>query len=471
MRSKRYQILYIGAFLILCLIPSAGLLLGGREDSAEREGRASMPSPLTEDRQLNLYYPAQAGAWFEENFAWRKELVSLNALVQSGLGVSAQKDVIVGRDGWLYYRETLKDYTNQDQLSDRALYDIAHTAAMTQEYCAFIGADYLFVIVPDKVTLYPEHLPYYYAHKVSDSSNRTRLKEFMEQEGVHYLDLTDPLQEAVKEQKANPEIAGYHLPALYHKTDSHWTNEGAAIGADAILTELGVEHRDYRGAEAEVTKDFEGDLEAMLYPAFPAEEEEVWYDPAPAYGYLNEVESTYDYQIQTVSGGEGQSLLMYRDSFANALLPFLAESYSMGYFTRAVPANLLFDLNSSAPTAVIMEHAERNIPATAEAPSILQALPSTLTPKDPELSPADARIVCETEEANPYFTRVSGTFETAPATGVRIYADPGDGILYEAMPVFRQSEQEEGFVLYLPAEALPASEESARQIRVFLSSN
>ena len=421
MRSKRYQILYIGAFLILCLIPSAGLLLGGREDSAEREGRASMPSLLTEDRQLNLYYPAQAGAWFEENFAWRKELVSLNALVQSGLGVSAQKDVIVGRDGWLYYRETLKDYTHQDQLSDRALYDIAHTAAMTQEYCAFIGADYLFVIVPDKVTLYPEYLPYYYAHKVSNSSNRTRLKEFMEQEGVHYLDLTDPLQEAVKEQKANPEMAGYHLPALYHKTDSHWTNEGAAIGADAILTELGVEHRDYRGAEAEVTKDFEGDLEAMLYPAFPAEEEEVWYDPAPAYG--------------------------------------------------AVPANLLFDLSSSAPTAVIMEHAERNIPATAEAPSILQALPSALTPKDPELSAADARIACETEEANPYFTRVSGTFETAPAAGVRIYADPGDGILYEAMPVFRQSEQEEGFVLYLPAEALPASEDSARQIRVFLSSN
>ena len=198
MRAKGFRILYISLYLLLCLIPSAGFIVGGGEDSAERENRASRPSLFLADGRLNINYPAQAGAWFEENFAWRTELVSINARIQSCLGISAQEDVILGRDGWLFYRETLNDYTGSSQLSDRTLYDIAHTAAMSQEYCMFIGADYLFVVVPDKVTLYPEYLPYYCAHKVADSSNRVRLKEFMEQEGVHYLDLTDRLLEEAR---------------------------------------------------------------------------------------------------------------------------------------------------------------------------------------------------------------------------------------------------------------------------------
>ena len=153
MRAKGYRILYISIFLILCLIPSAGLMAGGGEDSAERENRVSRPSLFLSGSRLNVNYPAQAGAWFEENFAWRAELVSINARIQSCLGISAQEDVILGRDGWLYYRESLNDYTGSSQLSDRTLYDIAHTAAMTQEYCMFTGAEYLFVVVPDKVTL------------------------------------------------------------------------------------------------------------------------------------------------------------------------------------------------------------------------------------------------------------------------------------------------------------------------------
>ncbi len=470
MRAKGYRILYISIFLILCLIPSAGLMAGGGEDSAERENRVSRPSLFLSGSRLNVNYPAQAGAWFEENFAWRAELVSINARIQSCLGISAQEDVILGRDGWLYYRESLNDYTGSSQLSDRTLYDIAHTAAMTQEYCMFTGAEYLFVVVPDKVTLYPEHLPYYYAHKVSDSSNRVRLKKFMEQEGVHYLDLTDQLQEAVLKSRQHSEDWAFRLPSLYHRTDSHWTNEGAAVGADAILTELNTEHIDYLKADAEIKTDFTGDLETMLYPAFPSKEEEVYYNPPPAYGYLNEVKSTYDYFIQTVSGGNGQSLLMYRDSFANALLPFLAENFSGGYFSRAVPADLLFDMNSCAPTAVVMEHAERNIPGTAAPSVIMQALPSSLTPEDPELLQTDARIECETEEANPYFTKVSGTFDTAPDAGVRIYTDPGDGILYEAMPVFWQDDNKEGFLLYFPADTFPASQDLCRQVRVYLTS-
>ena len=61
-------------------------------------------------------------------------------------------------------------------------------------------------------------------------------------------------------------------------------------------------------------------------------------------------------------------------------------------------------------------------------------------------------------------------FDTAPDAGVRIYADPGDGTLYEAMPVFLQNDNKEGFVLYFPADTFHASEDLRRQVRVYLTS-
>ena len=133
--GRKGKIIYIALFMALCLIPSAGLLAGGGEDSAENEDRAAPPAIHREDGSLNVRFLSDAGSRFEENFAWRRELVTLNAKLQAGLfGISAEDGVILGSDGWLYYRDSLNDYTGRDQLSDRALYDIARTAKITQDY-------------------------------------------------------------------------------------------------------------------------------------------------------------------------------------------------------------------------------------------------------------------------------------------------------------------------------------------------
>lgn len=56
---------------------------------------------------------------------------------------------------------------------------------------------------------------------------------------------------------------------------------------------------------------------------------------------------------------------MYRDSFGNALLPFVADEYNHGYFSKAVPynINLADDYNADA---VVIEITERHIPSLIE---------------------------------------------------------------------------------------------------------
>ena len=70
--------------------------------------------------------------------------------------------------------------------------------------------------------------------------------------------------------------------------------------------------------------DFTGDLDEMLYPLALTEEKEIYYDKADVFAYVGEVESNFDPKITTVNPGSTGSLVMYRDSFGNAILPFFA---------------------------------------------------------------------------------------------------------------------------------------------------
>ena len=440
-------ILYIIIFLLLCLIPSAGLLFGA-EGAREKEDSAKFPSLQKDGGAVNERYLQQAGDWFQDHFALRQQLVTANAKLRAGLfQESAAEGVILGTDGWLYYRDSLADYQGTDLLSDRALYDIAHTAAMTQDYLSLLGINYLFALAPNKATVYPEHMPYYLKQKASDESNRQRLMKYMQEEGVSYADLSGRL---VKAAQSGEERA---LPALYHKRDSHWTAEGAAFAADEILTQLGVPHRDYSKADYSIRTDFTGDLEQMLYPAAPEPEEEVSFEPAPSYGYPEEVESTFDFFIHTVSGGEGESLVMYRDSFGNAILPFMAEAFGTAYFTRGTPYTLT-DLYTNEASDAVFLRAERFLPEIAALPPVLEAFPSSeITGEEEGVTETDASLSCAVEDANPYYSRIEGILLTEPASGERIFVDPGDGYFYEAMPVHR-ADGREGFVMYLPQEKL-----------------
>ena len=76
----------------------------------------------------------QAGDYFQDHFAFRNELVTANALLNGKLlGTSTAQGVIQGSDNWLYYKDSLNDFLGVELLSDRSLYNIAHSLAMMEE--------------------------------------------------------------------------------------------------------------------------------------------------------------------------------------------------------------------------------------------------------------------------------------------------------------------------------------------------
>jgi hypothetical protein len=193
---------------------------------------------------------------------------------------------------------------------------------------------------------------------VSEEKNLTRLKTYLEQEGVAYADLYEVLS-------AEDEV-------LYHQRDSHWNNKGAALAADTLLAALGQEHTSYEDAVYEVRTDYEGDLDQMLYPLAMEPEDEIYYDTATTFAYVGEVSSNFDPKITTVNPVKTGSLVMYRDSFGNALLPFLADAYANAYFTRGLPYQIS-EVDTAAADTVIIECAERFLPERAATPPKMEA--------------------------------------------------------------------------------------------------
>lgn len=449
---KKSYLAYALIVFVLCLIPSVGLLFGGGEVSSDADA-APAPSLTNEDGGFNVKVMSDAGDWFEDHFAFRNEYITAWSTIADGLLKTSSNDqVIQGTDGWLYYGNSLGDYQGTNHLTDRQLFDIAHSMKLAQDYLKGQGADFVFAVAPNKSSLYGDHMPLRYRGIIVGERNLARLVPYLREEGVNYVDLY-----------------GHFLSqdeTLYHATDSHWNNKGASQAAAQILSALGKKHPDYTDRPYTVRNDFTGDLEKMLFPAAPATEDELYFEPAPedSYTYNTEIESTFDPFIQTTAAGKAGSLLMYRDSFGNALLPFMAENYRSATFSRGVPYDLHVDLTLYQPDTVVVERAERFLSEMVQQPPVVPGryLKGATLSQEAFTTVDDVSETAQLDGS----TLVTGAISKSnlePTT--RIYIRVDSAVYYEAFG-YTDGKGNERFSLLLPPGVL---DKTGNTYEVFLS--
>lgn len=440
---KKGKLIYCILFFAICLCPSLGMLVTKQETSSENRQLSEFPSPKTEEGKINVEWLSQAGDYFQEHFAFRNELVTGNALLHGRLLETSTADgVIQGKNGWLYYKDSLDDYLGQDLLSDRSLFNIAHMLSMTQQALEEKGVNFLFTIAPNKNSLYGDNMPYYDKLKVSDQTNRENLEGWLTTEKVAYADLYQALMEEDE--------------VLYHARDSHWNNKGAALAADVLMDALGKDHDSYEGESYTVRRDYTGDLDTMLYPLASTADDEIYYDKEPTYATVEEIQSNFDPRITTVNPVKEGSLVMYRDSFGNALLPYMADAYANAYFSRGIPYQLM-DVETHSADTVIIERAERFLPEMSQFPPVLTAKEISLTENE-ELQGSDGAVDVKIKPQG-MTAQLSGRIkEGLLDTDSRIYLKV-NGSVYEAFPMdvkVGENLDDNGFCLYLPSELVAA---------------
>ena len=424
MKNKFTSILFTALFLALCLSLSLGTLVFGPAGAAANERLTEFPAIQTKEG-INWDFFGDLQKYVNDRFFLRQQLITLDHRISNLLGVSGEATVIAGRDGWLFFTQTLEDYTGTNPMSGRELFSAASNVALMEEYCRKTGREFTFVIAPNKNSLYPQFMPDYGAK--AEKHDAQRFHGLLDQMGVKYVDLFAAFG-------AEPE-------PLYFAHDSHWNSKGAALGADLINRSFGVESN-YFGGDFSGEVPHEGDLYAMVYPGAIDPETDPVYGGALNYTFTSKSTKADALTLTTESGREGK-LLCYRDSFGMLLFPYLADSYGEAKFSRAVSYDL-----TGGEDYVAIELVERNLRY------LIQNVPVMPSPVRKLEIPAESRGTvtvtrAEQARAGSGCVQLTGQLTEKPDPDSCVYAVCG-GIVYEAFCL-----EKDGFAVNVPEGAKP----------------
>jgi len=329
-RRETFDWLLIAIFLAAISAPVVVQLAGNATGTESHEKRqlAKLPSYPTNATSF-WQYPDQFKKYYGDRFGLRAALIQLHAQTMYRLlNISPSDKVLAGRDGWFYYADdySLEDYHSGKPLSSAELENWCQVMRSRKDWLAKHGAKLLLVFACDKYVIYPEYMPPGY-RRANPQYRLEQLVNYLRQHSqVDLISLQIPLQVG----KANDR--------LYHRTDTHWNDRGAYIGYREILAALRMPPQPPTYF-APVEKQTDGwDLARMMGLDKVIPEKNLQLIPREARRACIVEQDRPDALwnngrvVLTIDDPTLPKLVMFRDSFGSALVPFLAEHFRRSVF-------------------------------------------------------------------------------------------------------------------------------------------
>jgi len=362
--ADRGSLVFLACLFVLALaLPPADMFL--RFDPSppldEKRELAALPAVPRALGALDRF-PRDFDAWFQDRFGFRDTLIRAEAYIRVVLfEQDAAGEVLVGDHGWLYVGkpEALKSYRRDAPLTEAEIDGwLAHLEGL-RAALAERGVRFLFVVPPNKGTIYPEHLP----ERFRTATGTKRIDQLYEalraRSAVETLDLRPAL------------VAARRSELIYARTDTHWNDRGAWVAAQAFRERLAewfpaIAAVPLPGVEFHEEKR-PGDLAVMagvdaFYPEFwPVA---VFDAPAPRPVALApaEAEPLFPWCPPTrelTSGNDAlPRALWFHDSFAVALAPMIARDFSTSRWVWAPKVDFA-SVDAFRPDVVVWEVGER----------------------------------------------------------------------------------------------------------------
>lgn len=355
----------VAAALFVATIAAMGLgaFRPHREVALASENRAISPWPKP---ALTRAFAANFERAFADRFGGRDALLRLhNRTLVRAFGVSPAPNVMLGRDGWLYFlgeEGTSFDryYRGTPAMTDNELQSVLAELKRRDRFLASHGIAYVVTIAPDKATIYPEHLPRW-AATATQRTPLARLTEAIRADGtLRYVDLRAPLAAAKASER------------VYYATDSHWNYLGASVAYREIMRALDAALAAKAVTPAPVVLPpyvpgvdvYRGDLARMTGDAGHFGE--------PDYAPLGKILATPQSRCgKRLYAGEDVGYewyacnrpglpraVVYRDSMAIPLIPMLSENFSRVAYVSSHRLDPAFVLRER-PDVVVEEMVER----------------------------------------------------------------------------------------------------------------
>ncbi len=322
----------IASFFALLWLPLVVALIEPAQTISVSEQRGLTQLPELRMNAASLAaLPRALDAYYDDHLGLRDDMIRAWAWLNIELlGVSPSPELVVGKQGWLFFGddEAISQYRGTARFEPADLEHWTRVLEQRRDWLSSRGIEYLVVFVPNKHSMYAEYMPDSLP-RMREGSQLDRLVAHLERESdVPFLDLREALQAEKNEHR------------IYHKTDTHWNDLGAYTAYRAIIERLATrlaslaDHEPVAVRRADRTTPGLGLARIVgLSRAYPEQSLDLVIE-RPRAGVPVRQRAAHERRVQrqlpfALGTGDASlpSAVMFRDSFANALIPFLSESF------------------------------------------------------------------------------------------------------------------------------------------------
>jgi alginate O-acetyltransferase complex protein AlgJ len=321
-------VLFLGSIYFLCFNQWGNWITF--QQTAENRQRDTMPA-------LNLAklddFPQEFESYLDDQFTFRKPFLNVYHHLKFKMHISPHPDkVIVGTDNWLFLGlQEQFVYDGKYPFYKPQLDSFRNIWGERLRFCQEHHASAYWLIAPVKQHVYAEHLP---INIRRDKENRT-LKLLAMLNRTYPRFATYPLQAFLNAKHNND---------LFFRLDNHWNSAGGYIAYCELMQLI---HQDNPEVVALQARDFSwgktyrsgGNLATfigyedhlgetaprVIFRAPTAVEAEKYGFPPPAtFPYPHD----YEHHYRNPKALNKQRVLLIRDSFGDAVIPFLNETFA-----------------------------------------------------------------------------------------------------------------------------------------------
>lgn len=323
--------LCLSFLLIIVLVPALILFLPDRQMS-EKENRVLAQKPsFSLSCVTSGKFMKDFESYLTDQFPARDKIISFKTFVDRSVGKKEENGVLIGKEGFLFERQTEFDSQNVKRL----------TSAINKFSKANKNLKQAFILSPNSTYVLSDLLP----SGIEPESQKKQL-------------------DAVKKQLSQSKLSWVDCAAvfdgqkdktgLFYRTDHHWTTKAAYLTFKALCENWKLSLKNTKYEMFSVSDTFQGTLASSSGVGSSTDEISICVPTKPKISYVVNFESSskktatffdkeklnqknqyeiflggnYDKVIITTSADTDNTLLLFKDSYANCMIPMLTPFFS-----------------------------------------------------------------------------------------------------------------------------------------------
>lgn len=317
------KIFVFTAFIILFVLSFLDIFKSDREFSNLENRYLKKKPKFTLEKYFNGFFNKEIDEYVNDQFIGRDKFINIKSLAESFLGKIENNEIIYGKDNYMFFKTNKLDNIQ-----------IENNLKAINKFFEKNKLNNNFMLVPYSSTIYKEYLPM--GTKLIDEEKiiKESYKAINNSKKIELL-------EALKENKDK---------YIYYRTDHHWTSYGAYLGYLSYCSENNLEPLKLEQLQENIIIDFLGSYyrrakkittegDKITYYTMDNLTMEIGEEKYSSIYNENEKNNEDKYSIFLKGNNpltiiknkdekiKGKKLVVFKDSFANSFLPFIANNY------------------------------------------------------------------------------------------------------------------------------------------------